>query len=1021
MSTRLPVAVPVRGRVRTLLVALMALIAGSAAVQAQPEPGCFTTEHRQVQCAEFTNTNDPGWNLTFDLTNRASFIAVRAAFTGLDGVSVSPESQSFPTGVAPDSTIPVELHLTGSGAVGGDTVRIAIQLCTRLGANIDNCCYDTISVVLPNCASTSDCFQLVEPTVECHQTPNGTSYSWCFNVRNTSGTPRNRFDVMVADATIATFTFDSTLAPGAVSGRLCVPLNGAPNTTLTLTGKLCGYLERDGQRYEDCCQQQIEVRLPDCGVSNDCFELVDQRIECQQAAAGQVYIWCFKVRNHADFVATQIRIPTPDNTLDTHLFANPLQPGGLSDEICVTLPASIGRPGQQVSVGLLLCSDSLRIGANGDTTRIQHCCDGKVELQLPECGGNTGGCFELVNQELGCDSRSGSPVPMYQWCFNVRNHSGFTAGHLSAYSSNPQITIDPTETPLDPAVQPGGLSGRECLRIIGGQPGQIVQVAIVLCDSAGIHCCVDTVSLRLPECGPQGEGDCCDGWQKSFLHLTNSASSSGLTSLWGLMTIGPRPIRKVSATIIEARINGQPVPAEFTNGFIRVQPGTVSHMSEFEWGSNPPANLLAPTLFNFRMRFPPMSFNARRDTLRYCLRLRFTDDNCITCDTVLCFTRVRYRFIGLPGGLINGAPQFDDGKRQPHTSGAEPTLSGTLSPPDRGTIRINFPEPPAELGSVRYVGLAVNAVDVPIVDASATQPGFDFSAQNGSATGTFDARPGDALTLNLQYGALGDRGALEHHIVFRYVSTAMGPDTLEEEVVMLLRREDLAGGDMLTRDTVGNRTVATFAVHLENANGTKEDIHHLVIETSGSMRILAVGPTSDPSRAILEFGQTDQGARPYVGEVVGGQQVIVEPGASHGPIYLTIDGVDQELPEAPIHFMTLNAYGQVITEGDLTISNLSTVERGEVGTGAMVLMQSTPNPTTGAATIEFALPEPATSATLVVTDATGREVARLLDGEAESAGTHAVYLDASRFPAGTYFYTLRADGRTKTKRLTIVR
>jgi hypothetical protein len=83
------------------------------------------------------------------------------------------------------------------------------------------------------------------------------------------------------------------------------------------------------------------------------------------------------------------------------------------------------------------------------------------------------------------------------------------------------------------------------------------------------------------------------------------------------------------------------------------------------------------------------------------------------------------------------------------------------------------------------------------------------------------------------------------------------------------------------------------------------------------------------------------------------------------------------------------------------------------------LNNSYPNPVSGQATIEYAVPEQS-DVTVEVYDVLGRRVATLADGE-KKAGEHSVRLDASDLSSGTYFYRMRAEDFTQTRRLVVVR
>ncbi|PSQ87308.1 MAG: hypothetical protein BRD43_06170 [Bacteroidetes bacterium QS_4_64_154] len=69
--------------------------------------------------------------------------------------------------------------------------------------------------------------------------------------------------------------------------------------------------------------------------------------------------------------------------------------------------------------------------------------------------------------------------------------------------------------------------------------------------------------------------------------------------------------------------------------------------------------------------------------------------------------------------------------------------------------------------------------------------------------------------------------------------------------------------------------------------------------------------------------------------------------------------------------------------------------------------------------IQFGLPE-ATEVTLVVYDVMGRVVRRLVDRRLQ-AGHKRVSFDAAGLASGTYFYRLRTERFTRTRRLTAVK
>jgi hypothetical protein len=82
-------------------------------------------------------------------------------------------------------------------------------------------------------------------------------------------------------------------------------------------------------------------------------------------------------------------------------------------------------------------------------------------------------------------------------------------------------------------------------------------------------------------------------------------------------------------------------------------------------------------------------------------------------------------------------------------------------------------------------------------------------------------------------------------------------------------------------------------------------------------------------------------------------------------------------------------------------------------------VSASPNPFASGAVISYTIPERA-DVQIIVYDALGREVARLVD-EAREAGTHAVSFDASELPAGTYHYLLVAGSYTQAGQMSLVR
>ena len=88
--------------------------------------------------------------------------------------------------------------------------------------------------------------------------------------------------------------------------------------------------------------------------------------------------------------------------------------------------------------------------------------------------------------------------------------------------------------------------------------------------------------------------------------------------------------------------------------------------------------------------------------------------------------------------------------------------------------------------------------------------------------------------------------------------------------------------------------------------------------------------------------------------------------------------------------------------------------------GKINLMQNYPNPFNPVTKINFNLPTDS-KVTLAIYDITGKEVAKLIDNEMNTAGYHTVEFNGSRLSSGIYLYKLSAGSFTSVKKMTLVK
>jgi len=92
----------------------------------------------------------------------------------------------------------------------------------------------------------------------------------------------------------------------------------------------------------------------------------------------------------------------------------------------------------------------------------------------------------------------------------------------------------------------------------------------------------------------------------------------------------------------------------------------------------------------------------------------------------------------------------------------------------------------------------------------------------------------------------------------------------------------------------------------------------------------------------------------------------------------------------------------------------------EKGSGATHLVQNYPNPVSGLTTIPLQVTGNNTAVSVQITDAIGNVKATLLN-ERKSTGVYNLVWDASGFPGGVYFVVMKADDRTETMKLMVIR
>jgi len=77
-----------------------------------------------------------------------------------------------------------------------------------------------------------------------------------------------------------------------------------------------------------------------------------------------------------------------------------------------------------------------------------------------------------------------------------------------------------------------------------------------------------------------------------------------------------------------------------------------------------------------------------------------------------------------------------------------------------------------------------------------------------------------------------------------------------------------------------------------------------------------------------------------------------------------------------------------------------------------------PNPFTDYTTIEYTLPQDS-PVTLAVYDMIGKQIAVLHDNETKTKGTHTTVFESGNYPAGVYYYSIRAGEYVSTQKMVL--
>ncbi|ROL61787.1 T9SS C-terminal target domain-containing protein, partial [Bacteroidetes/Chlorobi group bacterium ChocPot_Mid] len=539
--------------------------------------------------------------------------------------------------------------------------------------------------------------------------------------------------------------------------------------------------------------------------------------------------------------------------------------------------------------------------------------------------------------------------------------------------------------------------------------------------------CRDSIRRDLPDCPPPPSEDCCSKFVRKIEKPQIAWATDGSVSLSTMISAGPSPIKKFTATIVSAQLRFQMAPwqrifGDILGGSLVIAPAPGPQLlslfsREAVWGPGECIDWMKGANLALKMLFPAVGSKAGTDSLRFAIRYSFTDCNCLTCDTVIFYTVVR-KWKPNPwdtdikrNGIIEGS-----GKSEKPNAEMPSSTSLILEANDKGSLWVISPNDPEN-------DVTINSIDVISQDVPLSSIRFgtkDGTIKDGIGSVIGQIKRGDNAQIELSFS--NQQKLMQFPVYVRYNYSVPGyDDALATEPILYIARAPGAEPDKMGIDaTTQPVKVASYALYISNTNGYKDGIHSISIKPSGNMKILAVGPPSSENGVTYLIPQMLSDGS-YVFTVPPQGITGLESNKTAKPIFLTLSGVDET--NAEIEFITYDINSQEISTGKLTLSDpiSAVVENGSGNHSGLILNPISPNPAKYHITIAFTLNEMSNDAQLSIVDLRGKEVMKIVDDEKLEQGSYIKGVDISNIPSGTYFIVLRSQSGVITQTLSIVR
>jgi flagellar hook assembly protein FlgD len=200
------------------------------------------------------------------------------------------------------------------------------------------------------------------------------------------------------------------------------------------------------------------------------------------------------------------------------------------------------------------------------------------------------------------------------------------------------------------------------------------------------------------------------------------------------------------------------------------------------------------------------------------------------------------------------------------------------------------------------------------------------------------------------------------------------------------------------------------------AQDVEDVLPNLITEVRHNLSL----PTQRDTAESIQHGKTPVTGEKHLSEEVAKREMLTTKAVNYIELIpIMIKGMQEQQEENKALKALLADQQQQLNELRQMVQRLGTGNTGAVTLTSLYLEQNNPNPVSGSTTIRYHIPENTGTAHLTITNTKGQLI-RTISINGKGAGQ--VNLNTTMLAAGTYNYTLWADGKqSDTKRLVIVR